>query len=121
MLSQIQTRLEAVNAGPSNDKDIAVRVHLRNTGQMPVLIPAQVLSSPSLLFELVDEHGINIPFPPPPVPDPNAVSISIASGHTWQGNYMGFLPVTSPGMYQLRVSIRGDIKIVSNWLALKLR
>ncbi len=121
MSNQIQTRLEAVNAGPSSVKDIAVRVRLRNTGPIPVVIPAQALSSPSLLFELVDEHGVNVPFPPPPVPDPRAGSISIAAGQTWQEDYMGFLPATSPGTYQLRVCLPGDIKIVSDWLAVKLR
>lgn len=121
MSNQIQSRLEAVNAGPSTIKDIAVRIHLRNTGSIPVMIPVQELSSPSLLFELVNEHGVNVPFPPPPIPDPRAGNISIAAGRTWQEDYMGFLPDTSPGTYQLRVCLRGDIKIVSNWLAVKLR
>ena len=120
MSNQIQTRLEAVNAGPSIVRDIAVRVHLRNSGLIPLVIPAQVLSSPSLLFELVDEHGVNIPFPPPPVPDPHAGSISIAAGETWHEDYKGFLPITSPGTYQLRVRLRGDIRIESDWLTVKL-
>ncbi len=121
MSNQIQARLESVNTGPSIIKDVAVHVHLRNTGPVPLVIPAQALRSPSLLFELVDEHGMNVPFPPPPVPDPRAGSISIAAGQTWQEDYIGFLPATSPGTYQLRVCLRGDIKIVSDWLVVKLR
>jgi hypothetical protein len=121
MSNQIQTRLEALNAGPSIGNYIAVRVHLRNTGTIPVVIPMQALSSPSLLFELVDKHGEKVPFPPPPIPDPHAGSISIASGQTWQNDYMGFLPAAPPGTYQLRVCIHGDIKILSDWLVVKLR
>ena len=121
MSNQIQTRLEALNLGPSIGKGFAVRVLLRNTGTKPVVIPAQALSSPSLLFELIDVHGDKVPFPPPPVPDPRAGSIRIAAGQTWQDNYMGFLPAVPPGTYQLRVCLRGEIKILSDWLVVKLR
>ena len=121
MSNQIQAQLEAVNVGPSDVKEIAVRVRLRNPGPVPVVIPTQVLSSPSLLFELVDSHGVNVPFPPPPVPDPRAGSIRIAADQVWQEDYLGFLPATSPGTYQLRVHVRGDVKIMSDWLVVKLQ
>ncbi len=121
MPNQIQARLIVLNKGPSIGRDIAVRVHLRNTGATPVAIPAQVLSSPSLLFEMVDVHGKQISFQPPPVPGPSAGIISIAAGQTWQDEHMGFLPAAPPGTYQLRVCIRGDINILSDWQEVKLR
>jgi hypothetical protein len=120
MTNQIQARLEAVNTDTSSFTDIAVRVYLHNLGTKSVSIPAQALNSPSLLFELIDENGAKVPFPPPPVPDPRAGNISITADQTWQAYYVGFLPDPTPGTYQLRVSLRGDINIVSNWLTIRL-
>lgn len=115
MSVRIEALIEGVNTGPTVAHKIVVQVTLTNCGTEKVAIPAQVVTSPSLLFEIADLTGANIGFPPPPIPDPTAGLVELAEGEVWQKVFEGFLPPVPDGAYLLRVSLKGQFECISEW------